>query len=54
MTSEVYRYTLKELRWVIQNKRRGMLTSGIELLYDNASPHTITAVRARALLEHFN
>jgi histone-lysine N-methyltransferase SETMAR len=29
-----------------------MLTSGVVLLHDNASPHT--AVGTRALLEHFN
>jgi transposase len=36
----------------IQYKRRGMLTSGVVLLHDNARPHT--AARTRALLEHFN
>jgi hypothetical protein len=36
----------------IQNKRRGMLTSGVVLLYDNARPRT--AARTRALLENFN
>jgi histone-lysine N-methyltransferase SETMAR len=36
----------------IQNKRHGMLTSGVVLLHDNACPHE--AGRTRALLEHFN
>jgi hypothetical protein len=42
ITSEVDSETLKELRRVIQNKRRGMLTYGIlvVLLHDNARPHT--------------
>jgi transposase len=31
-----------------------MLTPGIVLLHDNACPHTRTAARTRALLEHFN
>jgi hypothetical protein len=31
-----------------------MLTYGVMLLHDNALPHTSTAARTRALLEHFN
>jgi histone-lysine N-methyltransferase SETMAR len=42
----------KKLRTAIQNKRYGMLTSGIVLIHDHARPHT--DARARALLEHFN
>jgi hypothetical protein len=38
----------------IQKKRRGMLIAGIVLLHDSARPHTSTAARIRALLEHFN
>jgi transposase len=53
ITSEVYCETLKKLRRAIQNKRRGMLTSGI-VLHDNACRHTSTAARTRALLEHFS
>lgn len=34
-----YCETLKKLRRAIQNKRRGMLTSGVCLLHDNARPH---------------
>jgi histone-lysine N-methyltransferase SETMAR len=52
ITSEVYCESLKELRTVTENKRRGMLTYSVVLLHDNASPHT--AARTRALLEHFN
>jgi hypothetical protein len=47
----VLRNTTK-LRRDIQKKMRGMMTSGVVLLHDNARPHT--AVRTRALLEHFN
>jgi hypothetical protein len=52
ITSAVYCETLKELRRAIQNKRYGMLTSGLVLLHANAPPHT--AARTRVLLEHFN
>jgi transposase len=47
----LYCETLKNHR-TIQNKGRGMLTSGIVLLHENASPHI--AVRTRQLPEHFN
>jgi transposase len=30
------------------------MTSGVVHLYDNARPHTRTAARNRAVLEHFN
>lgn len=52
ITSEVYRETLKKLRRAIQNKRRGLLSSGVVLLHDNARPHT--AARTQDLLNHFN
>jgi hypothetical protein len=52
VTSEVYCETLRKLHRAIQNKRHGMLTSGLVLLHDNAHPHT--AARTQALLEHFN
>jgi histone-lysine N-methyltransferase SETMAR len=52
VTSKVYCKTLKKLPRVIQNKRRGMLTSGVVLLRDNACPHT--TARTRALQGHFN
>ena len=35
----------------IQKKRRGMLSSGIVLLHDNAQPHTAAATKR--LLKHF-
>jgi hypothetical protein len=40
ITLQVYYETLKILRRAIQNKRRGMLTSGVVHLQDNARPHT--------------
>jgi hypothetical protein len=47
ITSQVYCETPKKLCCVIQNKRRGMLTYGVELLHVNASAyscsHSITA-----------
>jgi hypothetical protein len=52
ITSEVYCETLKKLHRAIQNKRRGIMTSGIVLLHDNV--HLYTATCIRALLEHFN
>jgi hypothetical protein len=47
-----YCETWKELHRAIQNKRHGMLTSGVVLLHDSARPHT--AAHSQALLEHFN
>ncbi|GBO16461.1 hypothetical protein AVEN_191574-1 [Araneus ventricosus] len=40
INSEVYCRTLKKLKRAIQNKRRGLLSSGVVLLHDNARPHT--------------
>lgn len=40
INGERYRQTLTNLRRAIQNKRRGKLTQGIELLHDNARPHS--------------
>jgi len=48
VTSEM----LNKLRRLIQNKRRGMLTKGVVLLYDNARPHT--AARTNASIKLFN
>jgi hypothetical protein len=39
--SEVHCETLKKLHRAIQKKRRGMLTSGVVLIHDNAHPHTV-------------
>jgi hypothetical protein len=54
VTSEVYCETLKKMRGAIQNKRRGILTSGalVVLLHVNAHPRA--AARTRPLLEHYN
>jgi hypothetical protein len=52
ITSEVHCKTPKILGRLIQNKRRGILTSSIEHLHDNAQLHTATSTWA--LLEHFN
>jgi hypothetical protein len=51
-TTITYSETLKELLWVIRNKRLGMVTSGVVLLHDNGLPHT--AACTRTLLEHSN
>ncbi|GBM70471.1 Histone-lysine N-methyltransferase SETMAR [Araneus ventricosus] len=40
INSEVYCRTLKKLKRAIQNKRRGLLSSRVVLLHDNARPHT--------------
>jgi hypothetical protein len=42
----------KKLRRAIQNKRYGMLTFGVVVLYGSARPHT--AARTRALQENFS
>jgi histone-lysine N-methyltransferase SETMAR len=52
VTSDMYCKALKNLRRAIQNKKLGMLTSGIVLLHNNIG--RLTAARNRALLEHFN
>jgi hypothetical protein len=49
--SEVYCVTLKKMRRAIQNKRSGMLASGVLFLLDNVRQHA--TVRTRALQEHF-
>jgi len=46
VTSETYCETLKKLCRAIENKRRGMLTSGVVLLRDNARPHTTACTQA--------
>jgi histone-lysine N-methyltransferase SETMAR len=53
-TSDMYCETLKKMRGAIRNKRRGMLTYSVLVvfLHDNARLHT--TVRTAALLEHFN
>ncbi|KAL4143874.1 hypothetical protein QTP88_006129 [Uroleucon formosanum] len=46
-----YCETLKKLRRAIQNKRRGLFTSGVCLLHDNARPHTANVTKQ--LLDSF-
>jgi transposase len=48
----LYCRTLQNVHKAIQNKRLGLLTSGVVLFHDNAYPHT--AAHTRALLEHIN
>lgn len=40
INADLYCQTLKKFKHVIQNKRRGMLSTGIVLLHDNEQPHT--------------
>ncbi|KAJ4434372.1 hypothetical protein ANN_22932 [Periplaneta americana] len=52
INSERYCKTLTNLKRAIQNKRRGMLNSGVIFLHDNARPHT--ARRTATKLQEFN
>jgi hypothetical protein len=52
--SEVYCEKTRKLDMAIQNRRHGMLTYSVVLLYDSACPHTSTAAHTQALLDHFN
>jgi len=52
INAAVYCDTLRRLRRAIQNKRRGLLTSGIVLLHDNARPHS--AGLTKNLLRQFH
>ena len=45
ITAASYNVTLQHLQWVIQNKRRGMLPSGIVLLHDNAWVQIVAATK---------
>ena len=51
INAQVYCDTLQRFSRAIQNKRRGLLSSGVVLLHDNASPHT--ARLTTALLQQF-
>lgn len=51
INAAAYCQTLRRLRRAIQNKRRGLLTSGVILLHDNARPHS--AALTRDLLQQF-
>jgi transposase len=53
ITSEVYRKTVKKTaQGHSEQKKSGMLTSGVVLLHRNVRPHTVA--RTRALLKRFN
>jgi hypothetical protein len=39
INAESYCATLGRLRYAIQNRRRGLLSSGVVLMHDNARPH---------------
>lgn len=51
INADAYIETLKNLRRAIQNKRRGLLSSGVVLLHDNARPHA--AQKTKDLLDTF-
>ncbi|XP_015438009.1 PREDICTED: histone-lysine N-methyltransferase SETMAR-like [Dufourea novaeangliae] len=51
INADRYCETLKKLRRAIQNRRRGMLSKGVSILYDNARPHV--ACTTVALLQQF-
>ncbi|GFW28691.1 histone-lysine N-methyltransferase SETMAR [Trichonephila clavipes] len=51
INAAAYCATLTKLRRAIQNKRRGLLTSGILLLHDNARPHS--AINTQNLIRSF-
>jgi histone-lysine N-methyltransferase SETMAR len=51
VNADAYCETVRKHRRAIQNKRRGMLSSGIVLLHDNARPHT--AAQTVQLLQRF-
>ncbi|PNF26278.1 hypothetical protein B7P43_G02687, partial [Cryptotermes secundus] len=45
ISPQCYEDTLQKLRCAIKSKRPGMLPNGINLLHDNARPHTANSVR---------
>jgi histone-lysine N-methyltransferase SETMAR len=51
INAESYCATLRRLRYAIQNRRRGILSSSVMLLHDNAHLHT--AARTQAMLQEF-
>ncbi|GFY03724.1 mariner Mos1 transposase [Trichonephila clavipes] len=51
MNAAAYCTTLTKFRRAIQNKRRGLLTSGVLLLHDNARPHS--AINTQNLIKSF-
>lgn len=51
INAAAYCATLTKLRRAIQNKRRGLLTSGVLLLHDNARPHS--SIHTQNLIRSF-
>jgi len=51
INTDAYCETVRKIRQAIQNKRRGMLSSVIVLLHDNARPYTVA--RTAQLLQQF-
>jgi histone-lysine N-methyltransferase SETMAR len=51
INAEWYCATLRRLRYAIKNRRRGLLSSGVMLLHDNARPHA--AARTQGMLQEF-
>jgi histone-lysine N-methyltransferase SETMAR len=49
INAESYCATLRHLRYAIKNRRRGLMSSGMMLLHDNARPHA--AARTQAMLQ---
>jgi hypothetical protein len=47
----VYGEGVRRLRYAIQNRRRGLLSSGVMLLHDNARQHA--AARMQVMLQEF-
>jgi hypothetical protein len=52
INAESYCETLRRLRYDIQSRRRGLLSSGVMLPHDNARPHA--AARTQAMLQEFS
>jgi histone-lysine N-methyltransferase SETMAR len=52
INAESYCATLRRLRYAIQNRWWGLLSSGVLLLHDNACPHA--AARTQAMLQEFD
>jgi hypothetical protein len=51
INAESYCATLRRLRYAIHNRRRGLLSSGVMLLHNNARPHAVA--RTQAMLQEF-
>jgi histone-lysine N-methyltransferase SETMAR len=51
INAESYCATLRRLRYAIQNRRRGLLSSGVMHVHDNARLHD--AARTQAMLQEF-